>query len=364
MLLFADSFDDYHNDIKYLYATGAGWISPNSVSWIYLDIDTTGGRTGERTFKVSTNWGGNENYGIYRRVSQGGRSEVRFAFWLRRYDMGTTISQQGAVVQCCTVVGAANGALGLTAAGRVIAFAAGLNGSNSSASLASGSIDCMDGGWHYIEVAVKHDAVNGYYKVWVDTTLDIDFSGNTIASGDGVIHGLRLTAPYTSTAPRGFFLDDLLCWDDTDIGDGFIGHLDGVRIIKTVRPTSDASVQFTPSSGTDNFSLVNQALLNLSSYVESATDGHTDRYGFGTSGLVDVTIKEVIVEANVANPGAGSINAKIVAELDATIAESAPITVPGLASPRQACFPAKPGGGAWSIADVDAATYGIRVSVP
>jgi hypothetical protein len=361
MLLFADSFDDY-TSLATMYASGTRWFQNSASS--YFNISSTGGRTGGPTLMMFQNLLGGTGRYLWSQFPQGPRSAFRFAGWFRRYGEGLSLSAIGQIMQFSTASGAAMGCIGMNESGQILAYPAGRTGATAGSFFGTGTTNCFDLAWHFIEGSVHFHASTGHYKVWVDGSLEIDVAGNTIYSGDGIAHGCRMQSIIDTSSPRSFYWDDVMFWDDTDIGDGFVGHLDGVRIIKTVRPTSDASVQFTPSSGSDNFSRVNQQVLNTASYVESETDGNTDRYGFAASGLADVAIRGVIVEANIINPGAGSIGCKMVAELAATIGESAAIAVPGGASPRQASFPAKPGGGAWSIADVEAATYGIRVSVP
>jgi hypothetical protein len=161
------------------------------------------------------------------------------------------------------------------------------------------------------------------------------------------------------------YLDDLLLWTDVDNGDGWTTNLGGgVRLLKTVRPTSDASVQFTRSTGSTSYTLVDEQTLATSDYVESGTDGHIDRYGFADHGLTGVTPHGVIVETVAVNLGAGAINVALVAELSGTLAESPPVDLPGANKTYQWHFGAKPGGGSWSLSDIDAATFGIKADVP
>lgn len=72
----------------------------------------------------------------------------------------------------------------------------------------------------------------------------------------------------------------------------------------------------------------------------------------------------VIVETLASKQGAGTINVQMVAELGATVIESAARDVPGGYNIHHGAFPTRPGGGAWTLADIDSATFGIKVDVP
>jgi hypothetical protein len=362
MLLFAEGFDNYTG--ANVWASGTGWLPGNNTSATYLTTSATGGVLDEGRLIVTTTNSPltNHSSGIARLFPQGTVSEFWCCGWFRRHVELPGVATAGTILGVCSAAGAFIGSFSLNTSNRV--FVTALNVSTplvSSSAIATGTSTALwDGGWHFVEIAVKY-ANPGYAKVWIDRALDIDFAGNTVSSGSNLVGGMGFAPAQSSGSPRGYSWDDFIVWEDTDTGDGFAGAMDGARLIKTLRPSSDAAVQFTPSSGTTNYSLVNEQVLATAGYVQSGTSGHVDRYGVSASGLSGVTVKNVVVTGNVGNPGGGTINAKMIAERSGATAESVALAVPGGAAPRQGCFPQKPGGGVWTIADVDAATYGIKV---
>jgi hypothetical protein len=62
-------------------------------------------------------------------------------------------------------------------------------------------------------------------------------------------------------------------------------------------------------------------LTATASYVESASDGYTDRYGFAAHGLSAGTPHGVIIEKLAGKPGAGAINVALLAKRNGVVAE-------------------------------------------
>jgi hypothetical protein len=92
-------------------------------------------------------------------------------------------------------------------------------------------------------------------------------------------------------------------------------------------------------------------LTATASYVESASDGYTDRYGFAAHGLSAGTPHGVIIEKLARKSGAGAINVALLVKRDGVVAEGLPANVPGGYTVFHHHFAEKPGGGNWSLSD-------------
>jgi hypothetical protein len=351
-LLFAEHCDNWAN-LTAPASTGRGWVesgSPGS-DFFYATGGVNNGGVMRRMYT-------NDGYyrGVYRDVT-GNASRVHCAWWYRCTNSGTGTSLlyiSGVAVggNWCGVRGQANGAVTVD-----LMVPIGTNGT----SVGACTTDVCDGGWHYLEFEIALHQTAGTAKLWVDGALEVNFSGATCSAAPP----LALTRWIVTAHASNGYLDDLILWTDVDNGDGWTTNLGGgVRLFKVVRPTSDASVQFTRSTGSTSYTLVDEQTLATSDYVESGTDGHIDRYGFADHGLTNVTPHGVIVETVAVNPGAGAINVALVAELSSTVAESPVVDVPGGNKTFQWHFPAKPGGGSWSLSDIDSATFGVKADVP
>lgn len=120
--------------------------------------------------------------------------------------------------------------------------------------------------YNYIEGAVTRDASAGTLTIWVDGTSVLNLTGQNTGASD-------IDTIVLNSSGGGFNE-----FDDTYVKSD-LTHLGPVRVT-TLLPTSDDSVQFTPSSGTDNFSLTadSSGSDGDSTYVSDATAGHKDRY--------------------------------------------------------------------------------------
>jgi hypothetical protein len=134
-----------------------------------------------------------------------------------------------------------------------------------------------DAAWNYIEMRVKIHATTGEYEVRLngvnilsDTNVDTDPATASAANQIGI-----MGRPVSGTGiGRSIHTDDFYVGVET--GFTFLGD---VRV-DTLVPTAEGNYsQFTPSTGTDNSALVDDATPDDdTTYVESSTVGHRDTY--------------------------------------------------------------------------------------
>lgn len=131
-----------------------------------------------------------------------------------------------------------------------------------------------DGQHRYIEVAVDLENV-GYYEIRVNGSVLTAQSGvdTTVSNSDVTNTRGRVDAAFIGTSSRYAYFY-WKAWEGA--GDpGFYGPLE----FSPLRPDGDQAAVWTPDSGVDNFSRVNEAEFDGdTSYVETSTDNDEDRY--------------------------------------------------------------------------------------
>lgn len=112
--------------------------------------------------------------------------------------------------------------------------------------------------------------VNGATWLTVATGQDLKNTANTTANSFR-FGGSNVAGTYT-------FDDFYLCNQSGSTNNNFLGDCR----IDTLYPTSDGNYsQFTPSTGTTHYTLVDETTPNTSDYNESSTLNHIDSYGMG-----------------------------------------------------------------------------------
>lgn len=139
--------------------------------------------------------------------------------------------------------------------------------------IATGTSDYFSGVWHYIEVKLVINGATGSVTVHLDGATEIATTTGNFGSTN--IDGFSLGG----ASINGDF-DDIYVADTTGSApnNDFLGDS---RVI-TLYPTSDgASTQWTPSTGTAHWSLVDETTPNSDTdYVASSTPNQIDSYGF------------------------------------------------------------------------------------
>jgi hypothetical protein len=137
--------------------------------------------------------------------------------------------------------------------------------------------------WHYIEVYGTVNASTGTCQVYLDGSLIINVTGvNTGSSG---VNGIKYTTDNIGGGNH-INVDDIFFADSAT-------HL-GECKIETLRPTADSSVTWTPNSGANNYSRVNETLVDGdTSYVSTASTGVRDLYTIASLGSTPATIYAV-----------------------------------------------------------------------
>lgn len=184
---------------------------------------------------------------------------VGFAFML-------TSSRQDALLDIQTTGGAQQFALGVSATGQLILCnAAGATVFTGAAGLVT------TGTWYYVEIEATLNASTGTLHLYLGgTDVSGALTGLNTGGGAGLIQ-FRLFGGGNVTQYR----------DDVYVFAGAATRR-GESRIETLRPASDNTAAWTPNSGSNNFSRVNEAVVDGdTSYVQTATIGARDLYTIG-----------------------------------------------------------------------------------
>lgn len=226
--------------------------------------------------------------------------------------------------------------------------------------LATGTTPISTGVWYYAEIkAVIHDStgavtvrLNGVNEI-TGTSLD------TRNGGAGVIDTIHLRNPTSNIV----WFDDLyVCDTSGSTNNDFLGD---VRVEALFPNGNGNSSQLAGSDGnsTDNYLLVDETSPNGDTdYVESSTVGQKDTYAFGNLTSTTGSVYGVQILPYAQKTDAGTRSIASVARLSATEVDSADKTLSTTYTYLPDIRETKPGGGAWSITDVNNAEFGVKVT--
>ncbi len=147
----------------------------------------------------------------------------------------------------------------------------------SSTLLAEGSERLRLGTWSHVEILFVLDNSTGVFQVRVngqnvinETNVDTKSAGSTISS-------IRIWS------------HEYAAWDDIYIYDDLGGapSLQGSHVIESLFPTADDTSQWTPSTGSDHYALVNDTTINDTTYVSHDTINEVDDWGYGNLTEID-----------------------------------------------------------------------------
>ena len=138
----------------------------------------------------------------------------------------------------------------------------------------------------------------------------------------------------------------------------------GARRIETLFPNSDASVQWTPSTGGLNYDLVNDETPDLLTWVQSVTAGHVDRYGLADLSGTPTTIDAVELIYRAARSDAGARTMRGFLRSGASTANGGTVTPPATPSGqyfRQQVDLDPDTAAAWTASGINALQAGVEV---
>lgn len=219
------------------------------------------------------------------------------------------------------------------------------------------------GSWHYIEVQYKYcSAANGgYMKIFVDGTEVFDDPSRSVESSSfQTVWGISLTGEeeLDGTGDNWIAYDDLVIYDLD--GSDHTGPIGPVRI-RRHGPTADgSSTEWTPSSGSDNYALVDEVEIDESDYVETGTDGNIDRYELENSKSGIGTVVGVGVEVECINTSGGTPTLHTGLKNTSTDEEGTVVDDTSDNTYVRSCHTKHPNGSGWTNGSFDGIEGSIR----
>lgn len=211
--------------------------------------------------------------------------------------------------------------------------------------------------WYGFEIEINISNTAGYMNVRKNGNTTNDFSSatnlNTRVSANNYANKLTLGCQTSAIMSD---LDDLFWRSDASA----VAWMGDLRCY-TRMPASDASVQYSRSTGSTNASCVDEAQENaLTDYVFDSTVGHADLYNIAATASTPATVIAVTTRAYMQKSDAGTRTANVALKSGGTTVNSPTVTLSSSgwlwAWRTDTTDPAT--AAAWTAAAVDAVSIG------
>lgn len=210
----------------------------------------------------------------------------------------------------------------------------------------------MGARYHHIEFEIYIHDTAGTVKMWIDGVQVMNGSSLDTANSATLSVG-RFAWRATTALDTYHYIDDVWITDGTSYGDCRFEQL---------LPTGDDTVALTPSTGSTNYGVVDEAVVNTSDYVSGTTAGDKDTYTLADlpSTLDEVMTAMVVAYANNITP-AGTSRAFLVS--GATTDNTPAITNTTTFSRIQEIHDVDPDtAAAWTVSGINACKVGVEVA--
>lgn len=220
-----------------------------------------------------------------------------------------------------------------------------------------------DNAYHHVEIQMVAHTSAGTLKVWIDGVLDINVTATDTSdavSGDCTIFDyVQFGGCSRNPALSSVWIDDPIVWDDQ--GSGFTGHLPDKHRIRVTIPSANGSANdFTPSTGS-NYQCVDDVMSDDdTTFVESSTVGHEDRYTFSNVGFSPGLIYAMVIQSAIRRTGIKAMNARGLAGLGGIDAfSSVKVVTPGYLK-HQFVLEVAPDGTDWTAQKAALSEFGVE----
>lgn len=200
---------------------------------------------------------------------------------------------------------------------------------NTGTTLASLSAAFVTGEWTNVQAKVVIDSATGSFSLRINgsSTDNLSITGiNTQHTTNGFSNGFRIVSKALGGVGSGhfFYVDDLLLYSGQGAAPNtFTGNIRALQLM----PNADVTTQFTPLSGSTNFSQVDELHEDGdTSYVFSSTVGQSDLYSiaslpFAPNSITGVNLRIFARKTDAgARDGSGQIKSGVTTVTTATVA--------------------------------------------
>jgi hypothetical protein len=228
--------------------------------------------------------------------------------------------------------------------------------------LGTGTTALSSGVYYYLEMkATIHDST-GSVEVRVNGVTEINLTNQDTRNGATAnINQIRIGLGVNQGISTHRIDDFYICDTNGSANNDFLGDVRIQALFPNGNGNSSVLVG-SDANSTDNYLLVDETAPNTSDYVESSTPGDKDTYAFGNLTPTSGTVHGLQVLPFAAKTDAGVRSIASVARLSGTEEDSADKALGATYTYHPDIRETKPGGGAWSISDVNSAEFGVKVT--
>lgn len=208
--------------------------------------------------------------------------------------------------------------------------------------------------FHYWEVAIFIHDTAGTIRVDVDGVTRINLT-NVDTKGQTATVATGVTMSPAGSGNGGLQVDDFYLKDDLT--------LLGPQRVETLRPDGDSSVAWTPNSGSNNFSRVNENVSDGdTTYVSASTAATLDRYTLGNLSDTPSSIAAVVPVMVARMDDAGPRTVRVGVRSGSSDGWGSAVAMTSSYVPRQTVLETDPAtSGAWSASAVNGMLGQIEV---
>jgi hypothetical protein len=237
-----------------------------------------------------------------------------------------------------------------------------LNGSG--ALLGTGTTGMVTGVWYYVELKVTIGNSAQPYEVRINENVEITGTGDTQNTANASANGIELASGSSNVTSRARDFDDLYVCDGS--GSTNNNYLGDIRVECLMPNGNGATSNFvgSDSNSTDNYLLVDEVPPNDDTdYVVGTSVGDKDTYAYGDLTTTAGTVFGIQMCPRHRKADAGGRTVKTVTRLSGgTEEDGASMIVFDSYLYDYSIRETKPGGGAWSVSDINGAQFGMKVN--
>ncbi len=209
------------------------------------------------------------------------------------------------------------------------------------------------GTWNYIDVkVVLHDSTG---------SIQVRLNGQDIINATNVdtkqsAGDIKYTSVFIEAFARGAW-DDMYIYDDN----GGTPSLQGSRVVENLLPASDDTNQWTPSTGSDHYALVNDSTINDTTYISHDTINEVDDWNYANITEIDGGILGLAQWTRVSTNDGGVRTVNSLCESNSTEDLDSVAHNEGFETLYRIIDEDPDTSTAWTVGGVNAATFGVEV---
>lgn len=229
--------------------------------------------------------------------------------------------------------------------------------------LAESTATYAGGSWVYVEAMIVIADSGGRVKLNIDGSTVIDFTGDTKNGGTNATVdaiGIGTLADFGTGSNKMYYDDLYIASTAGTVNNTFFNS---ARTVMAIKPgAAGSSTQLTPSTGSNNWDLVNDVPPVDTTYNASSTTGQRDTYALDNVST-GATVNGVQLVSRMQLGGSGSISAKPAVKSSSTVAYGSTRSLSAAATTYFDTWETDPAtSAAWTASGVNALEAGAEVA--